>query len=405
MASLTSSAPIKSSCNSCSAGGPEPSSALDGEIRTTGAYRAFSDKVYASTSGRRMPSNGSIELTENCNFRCIHCYQGKNKARQILSGDEWCRILDESVAEGMFWLLITGGEPLLHPEFKRIYMHAIRKGLIVTVFTNGRLVTDEHIQLWTDYPPFSLEITLYGASEEMYQRVTGTRNSFAKVMETARKMKAAGIPLKLKSVAFKPLIDDMAAMKAIAENEIGVKFRFDTKIDPGIYGDSFDDIRPSPEEAVALEEQLIGKPALSDDLRAFFAFNNKNISTPESKEFIYKCGAGRNAFYVDYRGRVHGCSAGRFDEDLDLTKRSFREIWYQEVPKVVFAEAKDKNAVCRTCELRPICDVCPSTAKLATGSKEGRPLYVCQHTMLRKKKFLEERKNESGKKEEAITQA
>lgn len=388
------SAPIKSSCSSCSSSRPEPapSPAIEGwSGRPTGAYREFSDKIYATVGANRIPLNATIELTENCNFRCVHCYQGKNKARAMLSGDQWCNLLDQFVAAGSFWLLITGGEPLLHPEFERIYRHAISLGLITTVFTNGRLVKEEHIKLWQELPPFAVEITLYGKDEETYAAVTGTKNSFSKVIENAKKIRAAGIPLKMKSVAFHPLYGQMKELKRIAEEEIGAPFRFDTKIDPGIYGDSFDEIRPTAEESVRLEREIVEGEAVKLDLGTLLASNRKKLEETEKLNMLYHCGAGRNAFYVDYQGWVHTCSSGRlFEEKIDLTEISFREAWELRLPAIVFQEAKNRDPVCKTCEYRPMCSACPATAKLATGSKEGRPTYICQHTMARKMMLFQE---------------
>jgi len=49
-------------------------------------------------------------------------------------------ILDEVADAGCLWLLITGGEPLLRPDFRDIYMYAKRKGFLITLFTNGTLL-------------------------------------------------------------------------------------------------------------------------------------------------------------------------------------------------------------------------------------------------------------------------
>ncbi len=383
-----------SSCGDCSSKtAPQFSPAIEGSgpLFVNGEYQQFSQQVRVKTIPLRVPTNGSIEIIENCNFRCIHCYQGQNKARNTLSGDRWCEIIDEIAASGTLWLLITGGEPLLHPEFEKIYRHCIQSGMLVTLFTNGAMIKDHHIALFKELPPFSIEITLYGASEEMYQKVTQTKNSFEKVRTICQRLIDEKLPLKLKSVAFKPLMNDIPDIKSWAENQLGLTFRFDTKIDPGIYGDSFDDIRANPEELVDLEMAMVKKENMVMDMKHFQNLHEKRKMNMVNDTNLYTCGAGKNSYYIDYKGYVHTCSTGRLeDEAFDLNKMSFHEIWFNKLPDVIFQEVRDKNSICRTCEFRGFCDVCPATAKLATGSKEGRPQYICQHTMMRKKRFLDQ---------------
>ena len=399
--SLKTSDNTTSSCSSCSSAVPVGSNSIElmDERPAPKVYRDFSNKAHSLAYLNRVPSTGTIEILENCNFRCIHCYQGMNKSRKKLSAEKWCSIIDELADAGTFWLLITGGEPMLHPEFEKIYTHAYRKGFIVTVFTNARTIKDEHLELFKKYPPFAVEVSLYGASEDMYQQVTGTKGSFQLVKKNLRRMMEAKLIVKCKSVAFKPLHTDMAAMQDYVENELGLTFRFDTKIDPSIYGDQLDDIRLSAEEVVRMEEALVGRENLASDMAALFDINKKAIKAKKSGKDLYRCGAGKNSFYIDYKGFVHTCSVGRLEkEKIDLNEMSFQEAWMVQLPKVIFQERKNLDTVCMKCEYREICDACPATAKLATGSKEGRPQYVCQITMERKKRYLIGDAN--GKKEE-----
>ncbi len=356
-------------------------------------YYDFNRNLKASVSARRVPTSGTIELIENCNFRCVHCYQGMQKHKEVLSAARWKGILDEVCEAGTLWLLITGGDPLLHPEFEEIYEVAIRKGLLVNLFTNGSLVREQHIELFKRFPPFNIEITLYGMDEETYRGVTGTKGSHAKVMEVCRRLVAAKLPLRLKTMAMKQTAPQIAAMKRFVEQELGVPFKFDTKIDPGIYGDDFSHVRIDPSEQVELEERVLGvaREALAQEYRGLWDDRAKLFVKNNLKDYLYYCEAGKASYYIDYRGWVHTCSIGRlWDEALDLSRHSFREIWDVKLPAVVNAKRRNQNAICHDCEYRSSCDVCPATAKLATGDREGRPLYICQVTMQRKLKYLEE---------------
>ena len=141
-------------------------------------YSSWSLGVKQRIGGRRVPLAGTIELTRRCNNRCRHCYNNLPASdlhahAEELRTDELIRILDEAAAAGCVWLLLTGGEIFLRPDFREIYTHAKQKGLLVTLFTNGTLMTPELADFLANQRPFSLEITLYGATRETYERVTG----------------------------------------------------------------------------------------------------------------------------------------------------------------------------------------------------------------------------------------
>src|SRR5210317_926730 len=111
-------------------------------------YGDWSLGVHQKLSGKRIPLGGSIEVTQRCNNNCVHCYNnlaaGDQDARgKELTFDEHCRIIDEIAGFGCLWLLFTGGEIFLRKDFLDIYTYAKQKGLIISLFTNGTLVTPE----------------------------------------------------------------------------------------------------------------------------------------------------------------------------------------------------------------------------------------------------------------------
>ena len=140
-------------------------------------YGQFSDWLHEKVRSQRVPVSGSLEVTERCNLRCQHCYipakQRAGSRRRELKLPEIERILAEIAESGCLWLLLTGGEPFLRRDFLDIYTSARRKGLILTLFTNGTLITRPIADTLAEWRPLKIEITLYGATPETYERVTG----------------------------------------------------------------------------------------------------------------------------------------------------------------------------------------------------------------------------------------
>ena len=97
--------------------------------------------------GGRVPLQGTLETTYRCNLACAHCYvnqpagSAEERAREIPT-ERLLDLVDEFVQEGCLELLLTGGEVLVRADFPRVYLHALSRGLLVTIFTNGTLITD-----------------------------------------------------------------------------------------------------------------------------------------------------------------------------------------------------------------------------------------------------------------------
>ena len=150
-------------------------------------YVDFSSRVHNRSVARRVPVNGTIEVTRRCPLRCLHCYNnlpvGDREARSNeLTYEEHCRILDEISEAGCLWLLYTGGEIFARDDFLEIYTYAKKKGLIITLFTNGTLI-DEHVaDTLAEWRPFSIEISIYGRTKETFERITGVPGSYERCM-------------------------------------------------------------------------------------------------------------------------------------------------------------------------------------------------------------------------------
>ena len=130
-----------------------------------------SDHLYSKAAARRIPISGTFELTPLCNFACRMCYvrktpeQVKAHDRPMLTYDDWLRIAREGREQGMLFLLLTGGEPLLWPRFWELYEKLVDMGMLVAINTNGSLIDDEAIERFKRRPPRRVNITLYGGCD------------------------------------------------------------------------------------------------------------------------------------------------------------------------------------------------------------------------------------------------
>src|SRR5213079_972400 len=194
------------------------------------SYGEFSLGLHQRFGDKRTPVEVSLEVTRRCPLECQHCYNnlamGDLAARnRELSKEEYASILTELADMGVIWLLFTGGEIFARKDFLEIYTMAKEKGFLITLFTNGTLITEKIADYLLEWPPFAIEITLYGRTKETYEALTQIPGSYERCLRGIKLLRERGLPLKLKSVATSINKHEISAMRQFAEEEIGVEFK------------------------------------------------------------------------------------------------------------------------------------------------------------------------------------
>ena len=202
-------------------------------MQTTIEIQNFS--LWDKMSSHRGLFSFDLEIIARCNNDCRHCYinlpAGDQYARsQELTIQEISTLADQAVELGAVWVLISGGEPLLRDDFQEIYILLKRKGLLVSVFTNATLIRDEHIALFKKYPPRDIEITVYGTTQETYERVTGRVGSFAAFKNGLNRLLDNGIKIRLKAMAIRSNFHELQSIAAFCRNHTKDYFRFDPQL-------------------------------------------------------------------------------------------------------------------------------------------------------------------------------
>jgi radical SAM protein with 4Fe4S-binding SPASM domain len=113
----------------------------------------------------------NIYLTNACNLSCTHCFmKAGKKLEHELNADDWIRVLNEFAQAGGKSVTLTGGEPLMTPDFQTIIKAAHGKGLQSTVLTNGILWTDELIDQLSPLMA-EVQISIDGVDDESNAKV------------------------------------------------------------------------------------------------------------------------------------------------------------------------------------------------------------------------------------------
>ena len=340
-------------------------------------YGQFARRLNAQALVQRLPLSGSLELTSRCNLACVHCYLKTpvGQLDQELSTQQWFGLLDELAEAGCLWLLITGGEPLSRPDFLDIYLYAKKRGFIITLFTNGTLLTPAVADVLAQWPPGEVEVSIYGHTPEVFDTVTRVPGSYARCHQGIQLLRARGLPVNLKTVALTLNQHELGDMQRFAQ-DLGLDFRYDAEINAGMDGDlSPCALRLPPESVVQLDR---ANPERWAELQRLLANYG---GAPENPQALYQCGAGTTSFHIDACGRLSICLMAR-ERSYPLAQGGFHQGWHTFLAQEANRQRR-RHTPCNHCNLTVLCGQCPGFAYVEHGDPETTVEFLCRIAQLR----------------------
>ena len=348
------------------------------------SYGAFSADLHQRQAGLRVPLQVSIEVTRRCPLECLHCYNnlpmGDMEAkRRELSKEEHFRMLDELVEMGCFWILYTGGEIFARKDFLEIYTYAKKKGFLITLFTNGTIINEQIADYLAEWPPFAIEITLYGRTRETYEALTAIPGSYDRCLRGIRLLKEKGLPLKLKTVATSINKHEVVAMRQFAEDELGVEFKMDGQVNPRIdCSQSPLAVRLTPEEVVALD---MNAPKGESEYRRLAKRDLENPPNLAQIDTIYHCGGGMSGFAINAYGEMGICVISQ-QETFSVREIGLRRVWEDSLLKLR-SRKRTRVTKCIQCRIQSLCGMCPANGEMENGDRQSPVEFLCHVAHLR----------------------
>ena len=334
-------------------------------------------------SAAQRPITGTLELLPICNMNCDMCYirlsrTEMEKKGRMRTADEWISMGEEMERAGVLFLLLTGGEPLLFPDFRRLYLSLKERGMILTVNTNGTLIDADWAAFFGENKPRRINITLYGADDRAYEMLCHYPGGFEKTVQGIRLLKERGVDVKINGSVTKSNRNDMEKLYAIGR-ELGAPVHMDTYMLPGIHERKLPfeaQSRLEPEEAAAAEMEMLRNEMNPEDLRMYV---QQMLLQIKKEGNVYSegitCMAGNCSFAVNWQGEMRPCVTLE-EPSVPVFETGFESAWQQISEKV---KAYRVNEKCRQCRLRPVCKTCVASARLETGEYDGLPEYLCRY--------------------------
>jgi radical SAM protein with 4Fe4S-binding SPASM domain len=326
----------------------------------------------------------SIEVTRRCPLECLHCYNnlpmGDTEAKQReLSKEDHFRMLDELVEMGCFWILYTGGEIFARKDFLEIYTYAKKKGFLITLFTNGTMINEQIANYLAEWPPFAIEITLYGRTRETYEALTMIPGSYDRCLRGIGLLKEKGLPLKLKTVATSINKHEVVAMRRFAEEDFGVEFKMDGQINPRIdCSQSPLAVRLKAEEVVALDMAM---PQAMSEYRRLAKHDLEGPPNLTQVDTVYYCGGGMSGFAINAYGEMGICVISQQDT-FSVRELGLRKVWEGSLQSLR-TRKRTRVTKCVECRIQSLCAMCPANGEMENGDRESPVEFLCEVAHLR----------------------
>jgi radical SAM protein with 4Fe4S-binding SPASM domain len=316
-----------------------------------------------------------LELTHTCNYKCVHCYLPEQfKSKKDFLGLSFINgIFGQMDALGIKNILITGGEPLLHPDFKEIYTLAYNRGYVITLLTNARLIDDSVLKLLESKPPALIKVSLFGGTPESYQEIT-RKDAFHEVYDKILQLHRCNLRISVKLPLLKQNIDDIKDAQ-VRLSEQGITSKSEMRIIPLCNEDKRNlEYRLSPEKISSLSINTLKNKL------AFRRINNSHpVATFERyRHTLRHCLEKCQPFLINPEGKLVMCYFLR-DFAVDLHDHSLEEAIQ------ILIKSYEENfdidymsGICESCKFLSVCKYCPGWARNESG-KAGDPiLFLCE---------------------------
>ena len=339
--------------------------------------------IYSRGVQAGVPVGGTFELTPRCNLDCKMCYIHSSERddvarKQELTTEQWMRLGQEAVEAGMVYLLLTGGEPMLRSDFAAIYSGLAKMGIILSVNTNGTILSQEVLVAFLECPPERVNVTLYGASSDTYHSLCGNPGGYAAAIQNIQALKNAGINVAINTTFTKLNAGDMSQIVTFAK-ELDIPISMAAYLFPTICGGcGAETVFLEPNElgrlAAQFDRMTLPEPTVQSRMEMLRdPAVNWQAWAEESR--ASKCTAGRGSFWITWDGKMVPC--GMLSNGVSVLELGFPKAWLSTKEKI---KRYLLPRECMDCQHRAICPSCVAVSTDQDGNVGVLKPQLCDQT-------------------------
>ena len=315
----------------------------------------FLERLSTKSAANRRPEGVTFELTYGCNLRCVHCFNPTHRALpRELTTSEICLLLDQIADLGVLTVTFTGGEPSVRPDIDEILRHAHRRGLLVYFLTNATRMTTPFLDLLQELSVHQINVSMYGATETIYERMTGVPGSYRLFRQGLAKLAATALSIVVRMPVTTINVEELQACRQLVES-LHMKFQYCLDIMAIVTGDRTPlQYRLAPDTKSRIDQELLPHRWIE----------TSENSCSANQSFI-ECACGQSRFAITPYGEMNLCTAFPIPR-YNLRTGTVKAGW--EILKQTVDQASPTDRYeCPTCDVRSHCRQGRSDAWLETG--------------------------------------
>lgn len=278
----------------------------------------------------RSPTNVQWELTPNCNYKCLHCYNYWRTCGNVFGHIDYGIVTKQLIENHIFKVTLTGGEPLLvFSEIKPYIEEMVKAGIKVSINTNAALLTQEMADFFKDHN-IGLLISLPCCVPEINDKITSVKGSFYSTVAGIKLARQNKVSLSVNMVVSKLNKDYVVDTAMFLHDELGLNAINVTKASRPINGSSeFDDYALTLQEFRKLLNDLIFiKQEYSMFVDSLTVYPECSCDSFETFSIFTKrkCFAGKTSLAIGYNGDIKACARDSISYG-NLKTATLKECW------------------------------------------------------------------------------
>lgn len=361
------------------------------------------------------PFSVILELTGLCNLNCPHCYvqtykQLSDQVAKELSTEEWLSVIDELAQANVVTLVFSGGEPLMREDFFELVDYAFKKGMNISLATNGTMVDREVAKRLRTMGVGWVEISIDGAEKDVHDAIRG-EGTFEKAVNAVRCCIEEGIDAVALAITLtKQNKDEVDEIFELAR-DLGVGYLVFLNFIPSREAAASRDLDVSPYEREAILKQIVKKKQTYDCFKKVTILQSTHVARvaeemAESREkfelreiglttistpgmgwlldYVGGCAAGRHLAAITARGDILPCAflplnLGNVRED------NFIDVWTNSPILEELRDRKNWKGRCGRCRHNIVCGGCRARAYAYLGDfLESDPGCILNASLFKK---------------------